>query len=108
MAERFEWVGVVSKVRPGSRHVVGEVPGKVALVIADEELGECLGYFPRARRPRIGVRIGVRGPYVAMEVPLERIPPDEREGLFGGTPMQHQLDVEDWEEVDDDFDPLLD
>lgn len=107
MSSRFEWVGVVSKVRPDGRHVVGEVPGKVALLIADEELGECLGYFPRARRPRLGVRVGVRGDYVVMDVPLERIPPEERAALWGGTPVQDQLDVEDWEEVDEDFDPLL-
>jgi hypothetical protein len=108
MYERFQCVGVVKKVRAGDCHVVGEVPGKVALVIEDPDAGGCLGYFPRDRRPKVGARVGARGAFVEIEVPLERLSPEEREALCGGTPVQFQLDVTEWSVVDDDYDPLFD
>ncbi|MCW8137579.1 MAG: hypothetical protein KIT58_01595 [Planctomycetota bacterium] len=110
MVRRFEWVGTVRKARAGSGHVVGEVPGKVALVIADVHAGECLGYFPRERRPRIGARIGARGAFVVMDVPPEQVAPEDRDWalLPGCQPVQHQLDVEDWTEVGEDYDWLFD
>lgn len=108
MVRRFEWVGTVRKARAGSGHVVGEVPGKVALVIADVHAGECLGYFPRERRPRLGARIGARGAFVVIDVPPEDVAPEPRELARGGTPVQHQLDVEDWTEVGEDDDWLFD
>lgn len=53
-ASSFLWVGRVRKVRPGDHHVVGEMPGKVALVIdCEDESGEqVLGYFAETRRPK--------------------------------------------------------
>lgn len=106
---RYTFVGTIRKVRPGDPHVVGEIPGKIALVIDGEVDGELLGYFPSERRPRVGTRVGVHGQYVVMDVPLERIPLDERGPLFPGCkPVQHQLDVTDWNVVSDDYDFLFD
>lgn len=107
MARRFDRVGTIRKVRAGDPYVVGEVPGKIPLVIADEEVGDwILGYFPRERRPQVGARIGARGQYVVMDVPLERIPPEEREWIGNGNPVQFQLDVEEWAKVSEDYDPF--
>lgn len=111
MSERFQWVGVVKKARPGDGHVVGEVPGKVALVLHDPEVGsECLAYFPRDRRPKVGVRVGARGEYVQVDVPPEAIPPEDREWMVGPgcTAVQHQLDVAEWSVVSEDYDPFFD
>jgi hypothetical protein len=108
MYERFSFVGYVKKVRAGDNHVVAEVPGKVALVIEDEFAGECLGYFSRERRPLVGARIGVRGEYVVVDVPLESIPPEDLERIGRGKPVQHQLDVADWTKVSRDYDPMFD
>lgn len=69
MSERFRWVGTVRKVRAGDGHVVGEVRDKVALVIQDPDAGECVGYFDRGRRPRVGARIGACGHFVVVDVP---------------------------------------
>lgn len=113
-SNRFQWVGRIRKVRPGDHHVVGEVPGKVALVIdcEDESGEEMLGYFAETRRPTIGARVGARGHYVVMDVPDEQIPPEDRELLgslgAGCQVQQHQLDVSDWQVVSDDFDRLFD
>lgn len=104
----FRWVGYVRKVRAGDNHVVAEVPGKVPLVIEDVHAGECLGYFPRERRPRVGARVGARGEFVVVEVPREAIAPEDLERIGGGTPVQHQLDVAEWTQVSRDFDPLFD
>ncbi len=108
-ADRFQKVGRIQKVRAGDRHVVGESPGKIPLVIACDEAGDMLGYFPEGRRPRVGTRVGARGDYVVMDVPLERIPEDERGPLTPGCkPVQYQLDVTEWEVVSDDYDWLFD
>ncbi len=108
MTARFEWVGTVKKVREGDPHVVGEVAGTVPLVLADPYGGETLCYFPCRRRPRIGAWIGARGESVVMDVPLEAIPPEEREWVGNGKPVQFQLVVEAWAVVSDDYDPLFD
>lgn len=108
MSTRFEWVGTVRKVRAGDGHVVGETPGKIALVIADRHTGECLGYFSRERRPRVGARIGARGHFVVVDVPLEAIPPEDRWLARGGTPVQYQLDVAEWTVVSEDYDLYFD
>lgn len=111
--DRFQWVGRVRKVRPGDHHVVGEVPGTVALVIdcEDESGEEMLGYFPEARRPKIGTRLGARGHFVVIDVPHESIPPEDREllgPLEGCQVVQHQLEVTDWQVVSEDYDWLFD
>jgi hypothetical protein len=77
-------------------------------VIEDAHAGECLGYFPRERRPRVGARVGARGEFVVVEVPREAIAPEDLERIGGGTPVQHQLDVAEWTQVSRDFDPLFD
>ena len=108
MTARFDCVGTIKKVRAGDGFVVGEVPGKIPLVIADPDAGDCLGYFSTARRPQVGTRIGARGTFVVMDVPLEAIPAEDRELAKLGKPVQHQLDVEQWSKVSDDYDPLFD
>lgn len=105
---RYRAVGTIRKVRLGDHHVVGEIPGKVALVIVGEA-DDMLGYFPEARRPRVGTRVGAHGQHVEMDVPLAKVPLEDRKHLGPGCrAVQHQLDVTDWEVVSDDHDWLLD
>jgi hypothetical protein len=114
MSERFDYVGYVKKVREGDRHIVANVPGKVALVISDMHAGDMLGYFPQDRRPKTGVRIGATGTWVQVEVPLSALDSEELADLCAGgdtptgTPLQSQLDVNGWSRVSEAYDPLFD
>ena len=97
-------------MRTGDGHVVADnVPGKVPLVISDPDVGDRLAYFPKERRPTIGVRLGARGHWVVMDLPLAEIPPEDLKLLVGvGKPVQFQLDVDGWTKVSEEYDWLLD
>ena len=114
MNDRFQYVGYVKKVTTRGRHVVADLPGKIALVISDMHAGDMLGYFPTDRRPRVGARVGVQGTWVEVEVPLALLDSEELEDLCCGgdtpvgTPLQSQIDVGTWSAVSEDYDPLFD
>lgn len=114
MTQSFQCVGYVKTVRPTGGLVIGEVPGKVALVISDVDAGDTLGYFPRDRRPQVGARVGVLGTWVSMEVPLSALSAEALEDLSCGgrvpmgTPVQFQVDVDAWRVVSEDYDWLFD
>jgi hypothetical protein len=105
----YQYVGHVRHVRPSDPFMIGEVPGKIAMVVNDLDAGETLVYFARDRRPQVGTRVGAFGEWVQMTEPatVENSPPG-----YPLTPTslrcEHQLDVMAWKRVSEGYDWLMD
>jgi len=105
MTRQFLYVGHVRRLRPRDKFLVGEVPGKIPLVVCDLEIGPVLAYFDAARRPKAGTKLGVRGSWVHMSEPatLENTPPGFP--ISAGTRfLEDQVDVESWTRVSESYD----
>ncbi|MBL4846951.1 MAG: hypothetical protein JKY65_15635 [Planctomycetes bacterium] len=105
----YQHVGVVRSVRSTDRFMVGEVPGKIAMVISDLEAGDMLAYFALGRCPQTGTRVGAIGGWVQMTEPAtrENSPPGYPMSP-GGQRCETQLDVLAWQRVAEAYDWLLD
>lgn len=104
----FNYGGRVRNLRPEDSFKLGEIGGKVPLVICDPDVGPVLAYFDPARRPRVGMRVGAVGHWIRMSgsATTENSPP--------GFPVcsslnwvQIQLDVLAWQRLSANYDWVL-
>lgn len=102
---QFVYAGRVRRLRPRDTFMVGEVPGKIPLVVCDPDIGPVLAYFDAKRRPKVGIKLGVRGTWVQMSEPatFENTPPGFPISA-GMRCVQDQVDVEGWTRVSESYD----